>query len=66
MQDPPAESSNDRSLIPSANRLLSVAAKGTWIVAKEMIKIVVRIPRWFVSANRPKPSEKQMRDTRSE
>jgi hypothetical protein len=45
--------------IPAANRLLALAAKGTWIVMKEMAKVAIRVPQWFVRANTPRPDERR-------
>jgi len=45
--------------IPAANRMLAMAAKGTWIVMKEVVKVAIRIPGWFVKANTPRPDDRK-------
>ncbi|HEV9036378.1 MAG TPA: hypothetical protein VGQ51_07160 [Puia sp.] len=39
-------------LVPGANRLLSIAAKTAWRATKLIAGIVIRIPGWFVHANK--------------
>jgi hypothetical protein len=44
--------------IPAANRLLVAAAKGTWVVMKEVARIAVRMPHWFARANTPRSDDR--------
>ena len=39
-------------LVPHANRLLVGAARGAWVVTKFLVRVAIRIPGWFVRANR--------------
>jgi len=41
-------------LIPHANRLLVVTAKGGWKVMKGLVKFALRLPGMFVRANTSK------------
>ena len=61
----PMATPKGESFFPTANRLLVVAAKGSWIVMKEVIKTAVRIPRWFVSINTPRPNDRQKGGTKA-
>jgi hypothetical protein len=45
------DSSRYHHLIPAANRLLVVTAKGGWRVMKGLVKIVLRLPTLFVKVN---------------
>jgi hypothetical protein len=40
--------------IPSVIWLLAVVVKLCWIGIKALIRIAIRVPRWFVSVNTPK------------
>jgi hypothetical protein len=51
--------------IPAANRLLAAAAKGTWIVMKEVARIAVRMPHWFARVNTPRPNDRGARANKS-
>jgi len=57
---PPARHKDD--LVPHANRLLSMAARGAWAMTKLLVGIAIRIPGWFVRLNRrnnsAQPSQK--------
>jgi len=39
-------------LVPHANRLLARAGKGAWWMVKFLVGAAIRIPGWFVRANR--------------
>lgn len=51
---PPARHKDD--LVPHANRLLSMAARGAWAMTKLLVGFAIRIPGWFVSLNKRKTS----------
>jgi hypothetical protein len=52
----PLDNSNYDHLIPHANRLLVVTAKGGWRVMKVLVKFAFRLPGMFVRANRQNAS----------
>lgn len=39
-------------LVPQAGRLLATVAKATWQMTKLLAHVAIRIPGWFVRANR--------------
>jgi hypothetical protein len=43
---------NTEHLVPVANRLLVKAGKGAWWMIKFLVGAAVRIPGWFLKANR--------------
>jgi hypothetical protein len=47
----PLNNSHYDHLIPHANRLLVITAKGGWRVMKGLIKFALRLPGMFVRAN---------------
>ena len=57
-EDPQSSAQSDRTpgssdhLIPHANRLLVMTAKGTWHAFKFLGGVAIRIPGWFVRANK--------------
>jgi hypothetical protein len=42
---------NTDDLVPHANRLLILAAKGAWRMTKFLAGVAIRIPGWFVRIN---------------
>jgi len=47
--------SNTDHLVPHANRLLALAGRAAWKGIRLLAGIAIRIPRWFVRANRRSP-----------
>jgi hypothetical protein len=47
---PPAGGGHDH-LIPTANRLLAMTAKGVWKGAKLLVRVALSLPRLFVRVN---------------
>ena len=58
---------NTDDLVPHANRLLSMAAKGAWTMTRILAGIAIRIPGWFVRMNRrtlSRPQPMKAEDTK--
>ena len=54
---------NTDHLVPHANRLLTIAGKAAWGMTKLLVGVAIRIPGWFIRANKRHLADRHKTDS---